>query len=159
MASTTVIQTKPRQRKGNKGGGKGATQPRNTHLSNQQQNPPPAATKKENPIVQASSQEEDANICFICAEPVKYFSISECNHRTCHVCALRLRALYKKFDCTFCKVWTTLRLESAFSFIVLRNRNPLLSLRFLLMQCSRLSPRNPSHTKIQSYRYSLRHKK
>ncbi|KAF8625744.1 hypothetical protein AX17_006771 [Amanita inopinata Kibby_2008] len=41
--------------------------------------------------------------CFICAEPFKYYSVSACNHRTCHVCALRLRALYKKMDCTFCK--------------------------------------------------------
>ncbi|KAI6098396.1 hypothetical protein EDD16DRAFT_1663186 [Pisolithus croceorrhizus] len=45
----------------------------------------------------------EATICFICAEPVKYYSVSACNHRTCHICALRLRALYKKFDCTFCK--------------------------------------------------------
>lgn len=43
-------------------------------------------------------------ICWICAEPVKYYSVSTCNHRTCHVCALRLRALYKKLDCAFCKV-------------------------------------------------------
>lgn len=47
---------------------------------------------------------EDTDVCWICAEPVKYYSVSECNHRTCHVCALRLRALYKKLDCTFCKV-------------------------------------------------------
>ncbi|KAF9447580.1 hypothetical protein P691DRAFT_820683 [Macrolepiota fuliginosa MF-IS2] len=47
--------------------------------------------------------DEDDNVCWICAEPVKYWSVSECNHRTCHVCALRLRALYKKTDCTFCK--------------------------------------------------------
>ncbi|EIW84684.1 hypothetical protein CONPUDRAFT_47956 [Coniophora puteana RWD-64-598 SS2] len=47
--------------------------------------------------------EDDGAICWICAEPVKYYSVSACNHRTCHVCALRLRALYKKLDCTFCK--------------------------------------------------------
>ncbi|ETW86280.1 hypothetical protein HETIRDRAFT_310568 [Heterobasidion irregulare TC 32-1] len=46
---------------------------------------------------------DDSLICWICAEPVKYYSVSECNHRTCHVCVLRLRALYKKLDCTFCK--------------------------------------------------------
>lgn len=46
----------------------------------------------------------DEVVCFICAEPVKYYSLAQCNHRTCHVCALRLRALYKKLDCTFCKV-------------------------------------------------------
>lgn len=57
--------------------------------------------------VKAAAKAEDVDesrICWICAEPVKYFSVSECNHRTCHVCALRLRALYKKLDCTFCKV-------------------------------------------------------
>lgn len=45
-----------------------------------------------------------AAVCWICAEPVKYYSLSTCNHRTCHVCALRLRVLYEKFECTFCKV-------------------------------------------------------
>ena len=51
-----------------------------------------------------SSTDGDSDVCWICAEPVKYYSLSECNHRTCHVCAIRLRALYKKTDCTFCKV-------------------------------------------------------
>jgi len=49
------------------------------------------------------------DVCWICAEPVKYYALSECNHRTCHVCALRLRALYKKIECTFCKVTFNLR--------------------------------------------------
>lgn len=49
--------------------------------------------------------DEEEAVCWICAEPVKFYSVSECNHRTCHVCALRLRALYKKLDCTFCKVF------------------------------------------------------
>ncbi|KAG8217953.1 hypothetical protein J3R82DRAFT_6124 [Butyriboletus roseoflavus] len=53
----------------------------------------------------AANEDEDATaaVCWICAEPVKYYSLSACNHRTCHVCALRLRALYKKLECTFCK--------------------------------------------------------
>lgn len=50
------------------------------------------------------TEPEDGAVCWICAEPVKFYSVSECNHRTCHVCALRLRALYKRMDCTFCKV-------------------------------------------------------
>jgi Zinc finger, C3HC4 type (RING finger) len=49
-------------------------------------------------------ESQDQDLCWICAEPIKYYAVSECNHRTCHVCALRLRALYKKLDCTFCKV-------------------------------------------------------
>lgn len=59
---------------------------------------------EEKVAVDPNDDEVDATACWICAEPSKYFSISECNHRTCHVCALRLRALYKKMDCTFCKV-------------------------------------------------------
>jgi hypothetical protein len=51
--------------------------------------------------VEVASESDD--VCWICAEPVKYYALSECNHRTCHVCALRLRALYKKMECTFCK--------------------------------------------------------
>ncbi|KAF5330528.1 hypothetical protein D9619_005186 [Psilocybe cf. subviscida] len=51
----------------------------------------------------ALSDAGDADVCWICAEPVKYYAVPECNHRTCHTCALRLRALYKKLECTFCK--------------------------------------------------------
>lgn len=63
-----------------------------------------AAKEDEAKATAAAEEVDDSKICWICAEPVKYFSVSECNHRTCHVCALRLRALYKKLDCTFCKV-------------------------------------------------------
>ncbi|KAJ9475581.1 E3 ubiquitin-protein ligase HEL2 [Pseudozyma hubeiensis] len=45
----------------------------------------------------------EAELCFICADPVKLTSIAPCDHRTCHICALRLRVLYKKDECTFCK--------------------------------------------------------
>ncbi|CAK5276974.1 unnamed protein product [Mycena citricolor] len=54
------------------------------------------------PAATADVQDDD-EICFICADPVKYWAVSNCNHRTCHVCSLRLRALYKKNECTFCK--------------------------------------------------------
>ena len=60
------------------------------------------AANVDDEAVGATSNEGDT--CWLCAEPVKYYSVSECNHRTCHVCALRLRALYKKMECTFCKV-------------------------------------------------------
>ncbi|EPY51369.1 ubiquitin-protein ligase E3 [Schizosaccharomyces cryophilus OY26] len=48
--------------------------------------------------------EEEEQICFICAEPISYTCILPCNHRMCHICAIRLRALYKTKECTFCKV-------------------------------------------------------
>ncbi|KAK9313753.1 hypothetical protein V1524DRAFT_478023 [Lipomyces starkeyi] len=46
---------------------------------------------------------ESAEICFICAEQVKYSAVSPCNHRSCHICALRMRALYKTNACVHCR--------------------------------------------------------
>ncbi|KAK4689158.1 hypothetical protein P7C73_g938, partial [Tremellales sp. Uapishka_1] len=46
---------------------------------------------------------DDAVQCFICAEEITFWSVGVCGHRTCHICALRLRVFYKKSDCTFCK--------------------------------------------------------
>ncbi|KAG0236913.1 hypothetical protein B0O80DRAFT_501880 [Mortierella sp. GBAus27b] len=50
---------------------------------------------------EADDKEEHA--CFICTENIVIFAVSDCNHRTCHLCSLRLRALYKTRDCTYCK--------------------------------------------------------
>lgn len=66
----------------------------------------------------ATPQDDDSGMCFICAEPVMYYSVSECNHRTCHVCALRLRALYKRHDCTFCKVHSRFTCRKGLEFIM-----------------------------------------
>ncbi|PWN53284.1 hypothetical protein IE53DRAFT_190151 [Violaceomyces palustris] len=52
---------------------------------------------------QATEPPPEADLCFICADPVKLYSVAPCDHKTCHICAVRLRALYKKKDCTFCK--------------------------------------------------------
>ena len=73
---------------------------------NQAEAPPPQEAQRVEDTKQDVTEDFDAvdTSCWICAEPVKYYSVSECNHRTCHICALRLRALYKKFECTFCKV-------------------------------------------------------
>ena len=51
-------------------------------------------------------QEEDveAEVCFICASTVVHNCVAPCNHRTCHICALRLRALYKTRACAHCRV-------------------------------------------------------
>ena len=46
----------------------------------------------------------EAEVCFICASPVVHNAVSTCNHRTCHICALRLRALYKTRACPHCRV-------------------------------------------------------
>ena len=47
---------------------------------------------------------DDGNVCFICANPVAHQSIAPCNHSTCHICGLRMRALYKTKDCAHCRV-------------------------------------------------------
>lgn len=49
-------------------------------------------------------EEDEGEVCFICASPVVYQSIAPCNHQTCHICALRLRALYKTRACAHCRV-------------------------------------------------------
>ncbi|KAL8918633.1 MAG: hypothetical protein Q9172_005326 [Xanthocarpia lactea] len=47
--------------------------------------------------------DNDAEVCFICASSVMHNAIAPCNHRTCHICALRLRALYKTRACAHCR--------------------------------------------------------
>jgi hypothetical protein len=47
---------------------------------------------------------EDTEVCFICASPIEHVSIAPCNHQTCHICSLRLRALYKTRACAHCRV-------------------------------------------------------
>ncbi|WVF67503.1 hypothetical protein IAT40_002259 [Kwoniella sp. CBS 6097] len=65
-----------------------------------------SAEKAALPKVESGEQipaEVDEDVCFICAEPITFWSVGVCGHRTCHVCAVRLRTFYKKNDCTFCK--------------------------------------------------------
>lgn len=83
-----------------------AKKEKNVNLDNTSPNNQDPAEQESSTIIAAppSETDGDSDVCWICAEPVKYYSLSECNHRTCHVCAIRLRALYKKTDCTFCKV-------------------------------------------------------
>ncbi|TPX32794.1 hypothetical protein SmJEL517_g04159 [Synchytrium microbalum] len=47
--------------------------------------------------------EYDSSICFICTEQIVWYAVGECNHRVCHICSLRLRALYKVKSCALCK--------------------------------------------------------
>lgn len=100
---------KPRTRGGGRGAGAGdvGRQTRNTDQTNQPNTQPskamtPAATK---PVEAATDDADDGEVCFICASAVEHTSVSPCNHRTCHICALRLRALYKNKACAHCRVW------------------------------------------------------
>ncbi|KAM5374267.1 hypothetical protein ACJZ2D_006592 [Fusarium nematophilum] len=51
----------------------------------------------------ADGEDDDGDVCFICANPVAHYSITPCNHTTCHICGLRMRALYKTKDCPHCR--------------------------------------------------------
>lgn len=51
----------------------------------------------------ADEEEVEAEVCFICASPVVHNAVAPCNHRTCHICSLRLRALYKTKACAHCR--------------------------------------------------------
>ncbi|GAA6030555.1 hypothetical protein JCM8097_006203 [Rhodosporidiobolus ruineniae] len=86
------------QQNSKQGGGPGSPAP---HPSVQAMNAAAAALAKA--ADEAGETDDGSNICFICAEPVQYWSLGECSHRTCHTCSIRLRALYKKKECTFCK--------------------------------------------------------
>ncbi|KAI0175505.1 hypothetical protein GGR52DRAFT_315287 [Hypoxylon sp. FL1284] len=76
--------------------------------------PPPSTAKPAQLLPQpqvasgtGEAKEEDddveAEVCFICASPVIHQSVAPCNHRTCHICALRMRALYKNKECAHCR--------------------------------------------------------
>ncbi|CCF34197.1 hypothetical protein CH063_06241, partial [Colletotrichum higginsianum] len=68
-----------------------------------------AQTKPDNKVLTRTAAEDDdtassdGEVCFICAEPIKFHSIAPCNHKTCHICGLRMRALYKTKDCPHCR--------------------------------------------------------
>ncbi|EJD53218.1 hypothetical protein AURDEDRAFT_81510 [Auricularia subglabra TFB-10046 SS5] len=85
-----------------------ARKPRGKKAKKQQSQTPIVTDPVPAPATTAAEEQQpdsavDGATCWICAEPVRYYALSECNHRTCHVCCLRLRALYKKRECTFCK--------------------------------------------------------
>ncbi|KAI9030830.1 hypothetical protein CLU79DRAFT_731682 [Phycomyces nitens] len=49
------------------------------------------------------TDEDEEELCFICTEPIVTYAVSACDHRTCHLCAVRLRALYGIRQCAYCK--------------------------------------------------------
>ncbi|CAO3651474.1 unnamed protein product [Cunninghamella blakesleeana] len=59
--------------------------------------------KKKEPSEKGEEEEEEGEYCFICTEPIVTYAVTPCNHRTCHLCTLRLRALYQNKNCVYCK--------------------------------------------------------
>ncbi|KAI8349652.1 hypothetical protein EDC96DRAFT_520018 [Choanephora cucurbitarum] len=59
---------------------------------------------KKKPVVESDDDDAEGDVCFICTRPIDYYAVAPCDHRTCHLCTLRLRALYGTKNCAYCKV-------------------------------------------------------
>jgi hypothetical protein len=95
-------------RRGGRGGNRGissgpANGPSLPGMSSEQKKSIPKFEEREKTEGEGEGEEE-AEVCFICASPVVHSAIAPCNHSTCHICALRMRALYKTRDCAHCRV-------------------------------------------------------
>lgn len=105
--SLTNLPSAPGENESNIGKGKARMNQRDQDQQGEQAEQTQAAVIAA-PLLSSTSPNDtditETELCFICAEPVQLYSVAPCNHRTCHVCAVRLRALYKKRECTFCKV-------------------------------------------------------
>ena len=78
---------------------------RRTVTANATASAPPNIDPTKNESESKEPEEDvEAEVCFICASTVVHNSVAPCNHRTCHICALRLRALYKTRACAHCRV-------------------------------------------------------
>ncbi|KAJ2900151.1 hypothetical protein MKZ38_002565 [Zalerion maritima] len=94
-----------RGRRGRGGAGQGRQQSHQEEQQQQQQQyqkQPQQPTSERTPKT-ADDSEDDSEVCFICANPIEFTSVAPCNHKSCHICALRMRALYKNKDCPHCR--------------------------------------------------------
>jgi hypothetical protein len=49
--------------------------------------------------------EEGHEMCLTCCNPIRYFAVGMCNHRSiCSLCVIRMRSLYGETECPLCKV-------------------------------------------------------
>ncbi|KAI9640903.1 hypothetical protein NHQ30_010744 [Ciborinia camelliae] len=92
------------------GGNRGDSTSRETNTNTMNSTDPTAklSTQKKLPKTDGETKGADgepveAEVCFICASDVEHNAVAPCNHRTCHICALRMRALYKTKDCVHCR--------------------------------------------------------
>lgn len=95
---------KPRGRGGRGAGGRDKQQIQDSAETSETQPAPKVAPLAPKEVAASTDDADDGEICFICASTVEHTSVSPCNHRTCHICALRLRALYKNKGCAHCRV-------------------------------------------------------
>ncbi|KAI8935970.1 hypothetical protein NX059_007474 [Plenodomus lindquistii] len=69
----------------------------------EQNGPAQVAFTKPSLQQQSVNEDEDVEVCFICASAVQHTAVAPCNHRTCHICSIRMRALYKTKACAHCR--------------------------------------------------------
>lgn len=96
--------SKPHGRGGRGSGGRDKLPSAEDSQKAQKQPQPNTAIVGTKQVAAATDDADDGEVCFICASKVEHTSVSPCNHRTCHICALRLRALYKSKACAHCRV-------------------------------------------------------
>jgi hypothetical protein len=72
----------------------------NENVTNQAQ----PGQEKDTAAQNGAEEDDESEVCFICAGPVVHNAVAPCNHRTCHICSLRMRALYKNRACMHCRV-------------------------------------------------------
>lgn len=86
-----------------KGRGDGSAQSRGDKFNKELMDKMPSTTSEDGDAAE-NEFEDDENLCFICASNMIHVSVSTCSHRTCHLCSLRMRALYKSKACLHCRV-------------------------------------------------------
>ncbi|SPN96581.1 related to E3 ubiquitin ligase [Cephalotrichum gorgonifer] len=84
-------------------GGRGRGQGGPESTSAKTKTPTTPAENADQDTHSVAGTDPDVEICFICANPVVHYAIAPCNHKTCHICGLRMRALYKTKDCAHCR--------------------------------------------------------
>jgi len=97
-------QNGPRRGEGRSQRGRGGANMVNQAPSSDQEQSTTDKSKLGVQVKEGEEEEEDGEVCFICASPVAHYSAGPCNHRTCHICSLRMRALYKDLNCAHCRV-------------------------------------------------------
>ena len=47
--------------------------------------------------------EEGEEVCQVCMNKIKIWSVGECNHAICYVCSTRMRVLCQRNECAICR--------------------------------------------------------
>jgi E3 ubiquitin-protein ligase ZNF598 len=106
----------------------GAFAPNNSPQGQAKEVPETPSNASENAV----DDSVEGDICFICASTIEHTAIAPCNHQTCHICSLRLRALYKTRACAHCRVSKALREPLNLANIISRPKPILLSSPMIL---------------------------